>query len=157
MKHVISALVENKFGVLARIAGLFSARGFNIDSLTVGVTEDPAVSRMTIVVHGDNKTLEQVKKQLNKLIDTISVKDFVKKEFIDRELMLFRVHTDEKIKDKVKNIINKADAKIVKQTKDYLIVEVVGDENHTKSLLSSLEKYDISHLTRTGRIAMEVD
>src|SRR3990167_8370232 len=91
MKHTISVLVENKFGVLARIAGLFSARGFNIDSLAVGETEDPTVSRMTIVSEGDEKTLEQIKKQLNKLIDVIKVADFKEGEFIDRELMLIKV------------------------------------------------------------------
>src|SRR3989338_5516469 len=91
MRHTISVLVENKFGVLARIAGLFSARGFNIDSLTVGETEDPTASRMTIVLRGDDKTIEQVKKQLNKLIDVISVKDLTKKDYIDRELVLFKV------------------------------------------------------------------
>src|SRR3989338_2383047 len=91
MRHTISVLVENKFGVLARIAGLFSARGFNIDSLTVGETEDPTASRMTIVLRGDDKTIEQVKKQLNKLIDVISVKDLTKKDYIDRELVLLRL------------------------------------------------------------------
>ena len=91
MKHTISVLVENKFGVLARISGLFSARGFNISSLAVGETEDPTVSRMTIVVEGDDKTLDQVKKQLNKLIDTIKVVDFKEGEFVDRELMLVKV------------------------------------------------------------------
>ena len=91
MKHTISVLVENKFGVLARIAGLFSARGFNISSLAVGETEDPTVSRMTIVVEGDDRTLDQVKKQLNKLIDTIKVVDFKEGEFIDRELVLVKV------------------------------------------------------------------
>lgn len=157
MKHIISTLVENRPGVLARIAGLFSARGFNIDSLAVGETEDPTISRMTIVVRGDDRTLEQVKKQLNRLIDTISVKDFVKKEFIDRELMLFKVHIDDKTKDKVKDIIERSKDKIVKTTKDYIIVEAVGDEDHTKTLLSNLEKYGITQMTRTGRIAMAVE
>ena len=157
MKHIISATVENKPGVLARMAGLFSARGFNIDSLAVGETEDPTISRMTIVVRGDDRTLEQVKKQLNKLIDTISVKDFVKKEFIDRELMLFKVNIDDKTKDKIKNVIEKSKDKIVKISKDYIIVEAVGNENHIKTLLSNLEKYGITQVTRTGRIAMAVE
>lgn len=157
MKHIISVLVENRAGVLARIAGLFSARGFNIDSLAVGETEDSTVSCMTIVVRGDDKTLEQVKKQLNKLIDTISVKDFAKKEFIDRELMLFKVPIDDETKDKVKHIIEKAKAKIVKTSKDYIIVEAAGDENHIKALLSDLEKYGITQMTRTGKIAMGVE
>ena len=157
MKHIISAAVENKPGVLARMAGLFSARGFNIDSLAVGETEDPTISCMTIVVRGDDRTLEQIKKQLNKLIDTISVKDFVKKEFIDRELMLFKVNIDDKTKDKIKNVIEKSKDKIVKISKDYIIVEAVGNENHIKTLLSNLEKYGITQVTRTGRIAMAVE
>ena len=157
MKHIISTLVENRFGVLARIAGLFSARGFNIDSLAVGETEDPSISRMTIVVKGDDKILEQVKKQLNKLIDTVNVKDFVKKEFIDRELMLFKVHVDSKTKAEVEAIIKKSKDKIIKSTKSYIMVEAAGDENHIKTLLSNLEKYEISQMTRTGRIAMELD
>ena len=157
MKHIISVLVENRFGVLARIAGLFSARGFNIDSLAVGETEDPSISRMTIVVKGDDKILEQVKKQLNKLIDTVNVKDFVKKEFIDRELMLFKVHVDSKTKAEVEGIIKKSKDKIIKSTKSYIMVEAAGDENHIKTLLSNLEKYEISQMTRTGRIAMELD
>ena len=157
MKHIISVLVENRFGVLARIAGLFSARGFNIDSLAVGETEDPSISRMTIVVRGDDKILEQVKKQLNKLIDTVNVKDFVKKEFIDRELMLFKVHVDSKTKAEVEGIIKKSKDKIIKSTKSYIMVEAAGDENHIKTLLSNLEKYEISQMTRTGRIAMELD
>jgi len=157
MKHIISVLVENKFGVLARIAGLFSARGFNISSLAVGETEDAAISCMTIVVKGDDNTLEQVKKQLNKLIDTISVKDFAEKEFIDRELMLFKVYVNSKTKNAAKKIIIKSGNKVVKQLKDYIIVEAVGDENQVKVLLLNLKKYKISQMTRTGRIAMDVN
>jgi len=157
MKHVISVLVENKFGVLARIAGLFSARGFNISSLAVGETEDPATSCMTIVVKGDDNTLEQVKKQLNKLIDTISVKDFAEKEFIDRELMLFKVYANSKTKNAAKKIIIKSGNKVVKQLKDYIIVEAAGDASQVKVLLLNLKKYKISQMTRTGRIAMDVN
>ena len=157
MKHIISVLVENKFGVLARIAGLFSARGFNISSLAVGETEDPATSCMTIVVKGDDNTLEQVKKQLNKLIDTISVKDFAEKEFIDRELMLFKVYVNSKTKNAAKKIIIKSGNKVVKQLKDYIIVEAAGDASQVKVLLLNLKKYKISQMTRTGRIAMDVN
>jgi acetolactate synthase-1/3 small subunit len=113
MRHIISVLVENRSGVLARVAGLFSARGFNIDSLAVGETEDPTVSRMTIVVKGDDKTLEQVKKQLNKLIDVISVKDLRKKDFIDRELVLFKVSVSAADKSKVVNFLEKNHAKVL--------------------------------------------
>ena len=107
MKHTISVLVENHFGVLARISGLFSARGFNIDSLAVGETEDPTISRMTIVVNGDDRILEQVTKQLNKLIDVIKVLDLTQKDFIDKELILLKVTVKptqtEELRQKLKN------------------------------------------------------
>ncbi|NQT95977.1 MAG: acetolactate synthase small subunit [Candidatus Omnitrophica bacterium] len=154
MKHIISVLVENKFGVLARISGLFSARGFNINSLAVGETEDPDISRMTVVVKGDDKTLDQVKKQLNKLIDVISVKDFVKKEHIDRELLLFKVNITKDTKDKVAKILDKQGAKIIKTTSDDITVEVVGDEVYTQKLLDKLVEFGIKEMVRTGRIAM---
>ncbi len=157
MKHIISVLVENRPGVLARISNLFSARGFNIDSLAVGETEDPSVSRMTIIVKGDDKTLEQVKKQLNKLIDTVSVRDFAKKEFVDRELVLFKVIIDDKTKDNAVQIIEKSKARVVKIIKDYIVVEATGDEDHIKALLSNLGKYTIKDMTRTGRIAMALE
>src|SRR5512137_1996682 len=105
MKHTISVLVENKFGVLARISGLFSARGFNISSLAVGETEDPTVSRMTIVVEGDDKTLEQIKKQSNKLIDVIKVVDYKEGDFIDRELVLVKVSVSPKTKNEILEVI----------------------------------------------------
>ena len=112
MKHTISVLVENKFGVLARISGLFSARGFNISSLAVGETEDPTVSRMTIVVEGDDRTLDQVKKQLNKLIDTIKVVDFKEGEFVDRELILMKVMVTAKNRKEVLEAIESIGARI---------------------------------------------
>src|SRR3989338_7001106 len=107
MKQTISVLVENHPGVLAHIAGLFSARGFNIDSLTVGETEDPTISRMTIVVDGDERTLEQVKKQLNKLIDVISVQDLTKSDFIDRELILIKIISTLATEHKITQLVNK--------------------------------------------------
>ena len=154
MRHIISVLVENKFGVLARIAGLFSARGFNIDSLSVGVTEDPSVSRMTIVVRGDDKTLEQVKKQLNKLIDVISVKDFLKKEHIDKELLLFKACITKDTKQKVLDIIDKFKATTVKVSDDTVTVEFVGEPQAIAGLLSAFEEFGIKEMVRTGRIAM---
>jgi len=154
MKHIISVLVENRFGVLARISGLFSARGFNIDSLAVGETEDPDVSKMTIVVKGDDKTLEQVKKQLNKLIDVILVKDFVKKEHIDRELLLFKVAIDKDTKQKALKTLEKFHAKIIKTTAENLTVEMAGDQEQVLKLLDSLKDFGITEMVRTGRIAM---
>lgn len=154
MKHIISVLVENKFGVLARISGLFSARGFNIDSLAVAETEDPTISRMTIVVKGDDKTLEQVKKQLNKLIDVISVRDFVNREHIDRELLLFKVNIDKDSKSRVVKILDKSNARIIKTSEDTATVEMVGDQEHISSLLERLQEFGIKEIVRTGRIAM---
>lgn len=154
MKHIISALVENRSGVLVRIAGLFSARGFNIDSLAVGETEDPTVSRMTIVVKGDDKTLEQVKKQLNKLIDVISVKDLRKKDFIDRELMLFKVSVNPSDKSKIAGFLEKNHAKVLHSSADYLTVEFAGDQEHILKLLEGLKEYGIKDMARTGRIAL---
>ncbi|MFH1868778.1 MAG: acetolactate synthase small subunit [Candidatus Omnitrophota bacterium] len=154
MRHIISVQVENKFGVLARVSGLFSARGFNIDSLAVGETEDPTVSRMTILVRGDDKTLEQVKKQLNKLIDVISVKDFIKKEHIDRELLLFKVSVNKETKPKIDKILDKFGAKAIKSSDNILTVEAVGGPEEVAGLLTELNEFEIKEMVRTGRIAM---
>jgi acetolactate synthase I/III small subunit len=156
MKHIISVLVENKFGVLARIAGLFSARGFNINSLAVGETEDSSVSRMTIVVKGDDKILEQVKKQLNKLIDVIYVKDYIRKEHIDKELILFKIAVDNKSKQKVLAIIKKSSARVVKSLPDIITVEITGSQDDIDKLLYNLKDFSIKEMARTGRIAMEL-
>jgi len=156
MKHIISVQVENRFGVLARVAGLFSARGFNIDSLAVSETEDPTISRMTIVVKGDDKILEQVKKQLNKLIDVIYVKDFAKKDHLDRELLLFKVNITKATKPKIVKILEKANTRIIKTSNKAVTVEMVGDQEHVNTLLDSLSEFGISEMVRTGRIAMEL-
>jgi len=157
MRHTISILVENKFGVLARIAGLFSARGFNIDSLTVGETEDPTVSRMTIVVKGDDRVLDQVKKQLNKLIDVITVKDLKKEDSIDRELVLFKVGFGGKEKPKAAGIIKKAGGLILHTTAKYFLVQMAGPQDKVVALLGQLADYGIKELTRTGKIAITKD
>ena len=156
MKHIISVLVENRFGVLARISGLFSARGFNISSLAVGETEDPAISRMTIVVKGDDKILEQVKKQLNKLIDIILVKDYIKKEHIDRELVLFKVLVNKQNNDKVMEIFKASPVKIIQTKEDSIVVEIVGSQDEIDKLSNALNKFEIKEMVRTGRIAMEL-
>jgi len=154
MKHVISVLVENRAGVLARIAGLFSARGFNIDSLAVGETEDPTVSRMTIIVKADDRTLDQVKKQLNKLIDVITVRDLTKKGFIDRELLLFKVDVGQDAKAKVVNYLEKNHAKILSSGAGSLTVEFAGDPEHVLKLLEGLKEYGVRDMVRTGRVAL---
>jgi len=156
MKHTISVLVENKFGVLARIAGLFSARGFNIDSLAVGETEDPTVSRMIIVVKAeDEKILEQIKKQLNKLIDVITVIDLTKKEFFGRELVLVKVAVDKSNKEKLEKLLKKVDCKILHKNVDNFIVEAALEDEKLKELLLDLKEFGIKQLVRTGKIAIQ--
>jgi acetolactate synthase-1/3 small subunit len=155
MRHTISVLVENKFGVLARIAGLFSARGYNIASLAVSETLDPQVSYMTIVVEAkDEKVLEQINKQLNKLIDVITVTDFTKKEHVNRELVLAKINYSPKEKAKIDAIFGKFVGKIVHHKGDIAIVEAVGDQDQIKSLLAELDKFGIKELVRTGKLAI---
>lgn len=155
MRHTISVLVENKFGVLARIAGLFSARGFNIDSLAVGETEDPSVSRMTIVLNAeDEKILEQIKKQLHKLIDVITVLDLTKKELFERELILVKVSLAEKNKSALEKITHKFKADIVYCDKAAAIVEAHLAQDAMKEFLSLVREFGIKELVRTGRIAI---
>ncbi len=155
MRHTISVLVENKFGVLARISGLFSARGYNIASLSVSETLEPSISYMTIVVEAkDEDVLEQIKKQLNKLIDVITVTDFTKKEHVDRELILIKVNYSSKEKAKLEGILHKYIGKIVQHKADTAIIEAVGDQQQIKDLLQDLHQIGIKELVRTGRIAM---
>ncbi len=157
MKHTISVLVENKFGVLARIAGLFSARGFNISSLAVGETEDPSVSRMTIGVEGDDKTLEQIKKQLNKLIDVIKVVDFKEGSFLDRELILIKVAVTPKNRIEVLEAIESFGAHIENAGARSISIEATGDQARIRALLELLRPFGIVEVVRTGRIAMGID
>ncbi len=155
MRHTISVVVENKFGVLARIASLFSARGYNIASLAVSETMDPTISYMTIVVEAeDEKILEQIKKQLNKLIDVITVTDFTKKEHVDRELILVKVNYSPKDKTKLESMLSKYVAKIIQRKGDTAIIEAVDEQEKIKELLADLNKFGIKELIRTGRIAM---
>jgi len=157
MKHIISVLVENKFGVLARISGLFSARGFNIESLAVGETEDPTVSRMTIVSEGDERTLEQIKKQLNKLIDVIKVGDFTGRDFVERELMLIKVEMSSKNRKEIIAIADSAGAKVVHTGAKSVSIEATGDTKKIGSLLESLRAFGMLEVVRTGRIAIGID
>ena len=154
MKHTISVLVENKFGVLARISGLFSSRGFNIDSLAVGETEDPTVSRMTIVVDGDEKILEQVTKQLNKLIDVIKVLDLTGEDFIDRELILLKIHVTPATRSEILQIVDIFQARIIDVKPAAVTIEVTGNDHKIKSMLDLLKGFGIKEMVRTGRIAI---
>ena len=155
MKHTISVLVENKFGVLARIAGLFSARGYNIASLAVSETVDPAISYLTMVIEAeDEKILEQIKKQLNKLIDVITVTDFTKKGHIDRELILVKVDCSAKDKARLEGILAKTSAKIIQRSNNAAIIEMTGDQEEIRGLLDGLKQLGIKELARSGRIAI---
>jgi len=155
MRHTIQALVENRFGVLARIASLFSARGYNIDSLAVGETQDPTISCMTIVVNAeDERVLEQIKKQLRKLIDVITVIDLTRREYIDRELVLVKVIRKEERK-RILDKISKLDyVKILEEKEEYYILEICAEHNNLEEILKELKKVGIKELVRTGKIAM---
>ncbi len=155
MKHTLSVLVENKPGVLARISGLFSARGFNIDSLAVGETEDASVSRMTIVVDAkDERILEQIIKQLRRLIDTISVTDLTKKDFIHRELALVKIVLTKENRQKINTLVNRYKAQIMETEKDLAIIEICSESEAIKEFLAALKSFGIKELMRTGRVAM---
>ena len=154
MRHVISILVENKVGVLARITGLISGRGFNIDSLAVGETENPALSRITLVVRGDEAILEQVRKQIGKIIDVIKVVDFTNEEFVERDLMLIRVNVPAGKRGEIIEIIDIFRGKIVDVGQKDLVIEIAGTEEKLDALLNLLRPYGIKELVRTGSIAI---
>jgi len=154
MRHTISVLVENKFGVLTRIAGLFSGRGYNIDTLNVGPTDDPATSRMTIVTRGDDATLEQIVKQLEKLTDILKVQDFREDEYIDRELVLVKVAVDSKTRAEVMQITDIFRSKIVDVQPKSLTIEITGNESKVEKFLRLMKTFGVIDLTRTGKVAL---
>ena len=154
-KHTISCLVENHFGVLARVSNLISARGFNIDSLTVSTTEDPTISRMTIVVDADATKLEQVKNQLNRLIDVIEVKELREGEFIDREILLARVKANGQTAAELEAIAKRFGARVADRTDHAVVIEAVGDTKMLDQLVEQLRPHGITKLVRTGRVALE--
>jgi len=156
-RHTISVLVENHFGVLARVSGLFSARGFNITSLAVGETEDSRYSRITIVVAGDESILEQIMKQLNKLIDTIKVVDLSQQESIDRELVLVKVLVNASTRMEIMQIVQSFRAKIVDVMTDSMMVEVTGPSSKVDAMLELLRTYGIKEMSRTGMISLGRD
>jgi len=154
MRHTITVLVENRFGVLTRIAGLFSGRGFNIDTLNVGPTHRPDTSRMTIVVRGDDRVLDQVTRQLNKLVDVIEVQDFREGEYVDRELVLLKVKVDSKSRAEVMQICDIFRAKIVDVQPKNLTIEITGNESKVTKFIKLMENFGILDLTRTGKVAI---
>jgi acetolactate synthase-1/3 small subunit len=154
MKHVISVLVENKVGVLARITGLFSGRGFNIESLAVGETENMNISRMTIVVSGDDSILEQVRKQLGKVIDTIKVTDFTGTDYVERDLMLIKVSAAPGKRSEIVELVDVFRGKIIDVGQKDMVIEISGPEDRLEAMLDLLRPYGIKEVARTGRIAM---
>ncbi|MCW5554132.1 MAG: acetolactate synthase small subunit [Verrucomicrobiae bacterium] len=154
MRHTISVLVENKFGVLTRVAGLFSGRGYNIDSLNVAPTQDPTASRMTIITRGDDATVEQIVKQLKKLPDAIKVVDFRDGEYVDRELVLVKVSVDSKARAEVMQITDIFRAKIVDVQARTLTIEITGDESKVEKFIELMKAFGVLELTRTGRVAL---
>ena len=154
MRHTISILVENKFGVLTRVAGLFSGRGYNIDTLNVGPTHDPATSRMTIVTRGDDATVEQIVKQLNKLVNIIEVLDFREGDYVDRELVLVKVGVNAKTRAEVMQITDIFRAKIVDVQPESLTIEITGNESKVEKFLELMRNFGVLALTRTGKVAL---
>jgi acetolactate synthase-1/3 small subunit len=154
MKHIISALVENKPGVLAHVAGMFAARAFNIDSLVVGRTEDPKLSRMTIVVVGDDRVVEQVRKQLAKIVPVVKVQDFVGQPVVARDLMLITITAPAEKRPEILSLIEMFKAKVVDIGTRQLMVEVSGPETKIEAFIDACKPYGIKNVARTGTIAM---
>jgi acetolactate synthase-1/3 small subunit len=154
MKHILSALVQNKPGVLAHVAGMFAARAFNIDSLTVGRTEDPTLSRMTIVVIGNDRTVEQVRKQLAKIITVVKVQDFAGLDVVARDLMLISVACPPEKRPEVLALIEMFNAKVVDIATKYVMVEVSGPESKIEAFIDACRPYGIKNMVRTGSVAM---
>ena len=154
MRHTISVLVENKFGVLARVSGLFSGRGFNIHTLNVAPTHDPKVSRVTAVVRGDDSVLDQITKQLKKLINVIEVHDFKQGQAVSRELILVKVKVGPENRSELIQICELFRAKIINVQHDDLVAELTGDEGKITAFLNLIEKFGILELGRTANLAM---
>ncbi len=154
MQHTISVLVSNKFGVLARIAGLFSGRGFNIESLNVAATSDPEVSNMTLVTIGDDKKIEQISKQLNKLVDVIKVIDLTEENFLDRELVLIKMNAEASNKEEILRVVSLFRAKVIDVNTNTYTIEITGDENKLNGFIELLRPFGIKDMVRSGKIAL---
>ena len=154
-RHIISILVENEPGVLARVAGLFSGRGFNIDELSVAKSLDPTVSRVTLVTVGDDQIAEQIVKQLNKLVCVIKVVDFQDVSHVERELALIKVSANERTRNEILNVVNIFRARVVDVNPQSYVVEVTGDEDKIEAILALLKPLGIKEIVRTGKVAMQ--
>lgn len=155
MRHVLSALVMNQPGVLAHISGMLASRAFNIDSLAVGATENPEFSRITFIVEGDDKVLDQVRKQLEKIITVVKVLDFSNQDYVERDLMLIKVSTDGPGKrTEIKELTEIFRGKIVDVSPGHLMIEISGQENKIEAFIDAMRPFGILEMVRTGRIAM---
>jgi acetolactate synthase-1/3 small subunit len=154
MRHTISVLVENKFGVLSRVSGLFSGRGYNIESLSVGETIDPQISIMTIVTTGDDQIIEQITKQLNKLIDVIKVTDMKELEHVEREMVLVKVAPRQQDKSEVLNLTEIFRGRIVDSSQKTYTIEITGDEKKIEAFIELMKPMGIKEFVRTGKVAI---
>jgi acetolactate synthase-1/3 small subunit len=154
MRHVLSALVQNQPGVLANIAGMLASRGFNIDSLAVGETEDPNLSRLTFVVHGDDAELEQARKQLDKIVNVVKVQDISSEDYVERDLMLIKVSATPAQRNEISLLVEMFRGRVVDIGPDRLMVEISGQERKIEAFIELMRPYGIQELARTGRIAL---
>lgn len=154
MRHVLSALVMNEPGVLAHISGMLASRGYNIDSLAVGATENVAFSRLTFVVNGDEKVLDQVRKQLEKLVTVVKVQDYANEDFVERDLMLIKVSTKDNARSEVRELVDIFRGSIVDVGLDHVMIEVSGRENKIEAFVERMREFGILEMVRTGRVAV---
>lgn len=154
MRHVLSALVMNQPGVLAQISGMLASRAYNIDSLAVGETENPELSRMTFVVHGDDRQLDQVRKQLEKIVTVVRVLDYSGEEFVERDLMLIKVTTEAGARSEVKELVEIFRGRIVDVSSQHVMIEISGQERKIEAFIDAMRPFGILEMVRTGRIAL---
>ncbi len=154
MRHVLSALVQNQPGVLAHISGMLASRAFNIDSLAVGPTENPELSRITFVVNGNDRDLDQVRKQLEKIVTIVKVVDYSGSEFVERDLMLIKVRTEPGHRSEVKELVDIFRARIVDVSADHVMIEIAGQERKIEAFIDAVRPFGILEMARTGRIAL---
>jgi acetolactate synthase-1/3 small subunit len=154
MRHVLSALVQNQPGVLAHVSGMLASRGFNIDSLAVGETEDPQLSRMTFVVHGDDNVLEQVRKQLGKIVTTVRVEDISSENYVERDLMLIKVKASAEKRTEIALLVEMFRGRVVDISHENIMIEISGQEQKIEAFIDLMRPYGILELARTGRIAL---
>jgi len=154
LRHVLSALVQNQPGVLAHVSGMFASRGFNIESLAVGETEDPQLSRITVVVNGDDRLLEQIRKQLEKIVTVVKVLDISRSGFVERDLMLIKIDAPPSQRLELQGLVQIFRGRIVDVGSEQMMVEISGQEKKLEAFIEAVRPYGIRELARTGRIAM---